>query len=270
MSNSIEFFVADICSNLSLENNQLKNDISLNFFNPISLDLTPLDIGDVYLSIISALFGFSMLLLLLTLKNSSLPSWGIRKIVHLIGGVYVAIIVFCFQSMLGILMAICLFILIFLILIIFSRFKILKQFFMLNCRNGENRFTFLINTTITLLVLFSLVIIFHDFPVCFTAGALTISLADTAGEVFGRKLPIIKYKVFNEKSIFGSISVMIFSILSLIISALVYGYTLDINWLWKLIIGGIACSVIEAVSWKWTDNLFLPITSSLFMFWLII
>jgi len=37
-------------------------------------------------------------------------------------------------------------------------------------------------------------IIFHDYPVCYTAGALAISLADTAGEVFGRKIPIIKYK----------------------------------------------------------------------------
>ncbi|MHA1124451.1 MAG: hypothetical protein ACTSO7_01675 [Candidatus Heimdallarchaeota archaeon] len=270
MTNSIEFYVADIYSNLSIEKYPLKNDIDLNFFDPIPLDFMQPDVNDIYLSIISAIFGFSMLLLLLTLKNSSLPSWGIRKIVHLIGGVYVAIIVFCFQSMLGILLAICLFVLIFLILLIFSGFKIMKQFFMLNCRNGENKFTFLINTTVTLLVLFSLVIIFHDYPVCFTAGALTISLADTAGEVFGRKLPIVKYKIFNEKSLFGSISVMIFSILSLIISALIYGYTMDINWLWKLIIGGIVCSLIEAISWKWTDNLFLPITSCLFMFWLVV
>ncbi|MHA1353897.1 MAG: hypothetical protein ACTSR1_01830 [Candidatus Heimdallarchaeota archaeon] len=270
MSNSIEFYLVDIYSNLSFENYQLKNDISLNFFEPIPLNLIPPTTSDIYLSIISALFGFTMLLLLLTLRNSSLPSWGVRKIVHMVGGVYVAIIVFCFKTMLGILVAICLFILIFLILLIFSRLKILKQFFMLNCRNGENKFTFLVNTTVTLLVLFSLMIIFHDYPVCYTAGALAISLADTAGEVFGRKIPIIKYKIFNEKSLIGSLSVMIFSILSLIIAALIYGYSMDINWLWKLLIGGIVCSIIEAVSWKWTDNLFLPITSCLFMFWLIV
>ena len=259
MSNSIKFYLADISSNLSFENYQLKNDISLNFFEPFPLNLTPPPTSDIYLSIISALFGFTMLLLLLTLRNSSLPSWGVRKIVHMIGGVYIAIIVFCFKTMLGILVAICLFILIFLILLIFSRLKILKQFFMLNCRSGENKFTFLVNTTVTLLVLFSLVIIFHDYPVCYTAG-----------EVFGRKIPIVKYKIFNEKSLIGSLSVMIFSILSLIIAALIYGYSMDINWLWKLLVGGIVCSIIEAVSWRWTDNLFLPITSCLFMFWLIV
>jgi len=78
MSNSIEFYFVDIYSNLSFENYQLKNDISLNFFEPIPLNLMPPTTSDIYLSIISALFGFTMLLLLLTLRNSSLPSWGVR------------------------------------------------------------------------------------------------------------------------------------------------------------------------------------------------
>jgi len=270
MSNLIEFYIANKCLTLSQENYQIKNDLELNFFESIPLSFKMPDTNDFYLSVISVIFGFSLLLLLLTLKNSSLPSWGIRKIVHSIGGVYIAIIVFCFHTITGILMAICLFLLIFLILLVFSRFKILKQFFVLNCRSGENNFTFLLNTIVTLLVLFSLVIVFHNYPVCFTAGALSISLADTAGEIFGRKLPLVKYKIFNEKSLFGSFSVMLFSILSIIIAAMIYGYTMDINWLWKLVIGGIICSIIEAISWKWTDNLFLPISSSLIMFWLII
>ena len=162
---------------------------------------------DFFLAIISAIAGFYFLIILLILKNSSFPIWVTRKIVHSIGGTYIAFILFYFQSILGVIVAIAFFLFILLILIFFSKFKVLKEYFILkDCRGNEKDFTFLLNTSATLITLLVLLIIFRDNLSVFVAGTLIISWADTSGEVFGKRFPIGKFKIFNQKTASGSSS----------------------------------------------------------------
>ena len=122
-----------------------------NFISILSLDLWTMSRIDFFLAIISAIAGFYFLIILLILKNSSFPIWVTRKIVHSIGGTYIAFILFYFQSILGVIVAIAFFLFIFLILIFFSKFKVLKEYFILKkCRDNEKDFTFLLNTSATL------------------------------------------------------------------------------------------------------------------------
>ncbi len=250
---------------LKIQNYTLSNFISL-----LSLDLWTMSRIDFFLAIISAIAGFYFLIILLILKNSSFPIWVTRKIVHSIGGTYIAFILFYFQSILGVIVAIAFFLFIFLILIFFSKFEIIKEYFILkDCRDDEKDFTFLLNTSATLITLLVLLIIFRDNLPVFVAGTLIISWADTSGEVFGKKFPLVEYKIFNQKTVSGTFAVFVFSLLSFVVTALIYKIPFSMSNIWIILLGGILCAFAEAVSWKWLDNIFLPVIGSLIMFWII-
>ncbi len=241
-----------------------------NFISILSLDLWTISRMDFFLAIISAIAGFYFLIVLLVLKNSNFPIWVTRKIVHSIGGTYIAFIMFYFQSILGVILAIAFFLFIFLILIFFSKFMILKEYFILkDCRDNERDFTFLLNTTATLITLLVLLIIFRDNLPAFVAGTLIISWADTSGEVFGKKFPLGKFKIFNQKTASGTIAVFIFSLLSFVVTALIYEIPFTTPSIWIILFGGILCTFAEVMSWKWLDNIFLPVIGSLVMFWIV-
>ena len=250
---------------LKTQNSPLNNFISI-----VSLDLWSLSRMDFFLAIISAIAGFYFLIILLVLKKSNFPIWVTRKIVHSIGGTYIAFILFYFQSLLGVILAIGFFLFIFLILIFFSKFEILKEYFILkDCRDNEKDFTFLLNTSATLITLFVLLIIFRDNLPVFVAGTLIISWADTSGEVFGKRFPIGKFKIFNQKTASGTFAVFIFSLLSFVVTSLIYKIPFSMSSIWIILFGGILCAFAEAVSWKWLDNILLPVTGSLIMFWIV-
>lgn len=241
-----------------------------NFISILSLDLWSLSRMDFFLTIISAIAGFYFLIILLILKNSNFPIWVTRKIIHSIGGTYIAFIIFYFQSIFGVILAIAFFLFIFLILIFFSKFEIIKEYFILkDCRDNEKDFTFILNTSVTLITLLVLLIIFRDNLPVFVAGALIISWADTSGEVFGKKFPLGKYQIFNQKTASGTFAVFIFSLLSFVVTALIYKIPFSISSIWIILFGGILCAIAEAVSWKWLDNIFLPVIGSIIMFWIV-
>ena len=203
----IQYYVANcVTRDVSLRN------LSSNF--AISLDFSLPDIHDFSLSMISIILGFSLLILLLILKNSPFPIWVTRKSVHFLGGTFIAFMAPLFHSFLSIIISISAFLLIFLVLIFSSKFEIMKEYFVLrDCRENERRFAFLINSTLTLLSMFSIFIIFNDYPGIFTASVLVVSWADTFGEVIGRSFPFVEYKIVNKKTISGSITIFIFCLI---------------------------------------------------------
>jgi dolichol kinase len=168
----------------------------------------------------------------------------------------------------GVLLAIVTFAIVFCLLILFSRFKLITDYFILNCRKKENKYSFLVNTIATLLILFILFLLFHNKPAIFVAGGLVISWADAAGEIIGRKIPSKRYKLFSEKSVAGSIAVFLFSCISFLFSGFYFAFSPSFDWIWKILLGGLFCSCLEAFSWKWLDNLFLPPIACLIMLWI--
>ena len=235
-----------------------------------SLPFSELVLDDVFLSIISCTFGFYLLIVLLILKQTKFPIWVIRKIGHCLGGTFVAFIVFQYNSLSGIFLTIGLFLILFTIFVVFSKGKLLTEYFMFNFRENEKDHTFLINTITTLLVLFGLLLIFYNYPAAFVAGTLIISWGDTFGEVIGKTLPIVKYRVFCEKSISGSLGVFVFSFFSFLTSIIIFDIPLSNGWFWISILGSLTCAVIESISWKWFDNIVLPPVGSVFMLWIIL
>ncbi|MHA1211569.1 MAG: hypothetical protein ACTSSH_03820 [Candidatus Heimdallarchaeota archaeon] len=223
---------------------------------------------DLYLAILSGIFGFYLLITLLIMKNSSFPIWVTRKTIHFLGGTFIAFMVNFFPSFWGILLSVSIFVIIFAILVLSSKFELLQEYFILkNCRENERDFTFVFNTSSTLITLFILYFAFSNQPSIFMAGALIISWADTAGEVVGKNVPFVKYKIFNQKTLSGSLAVFLMSLISFVVSVQFMNIPLVSSWFWKILIGSLICTVAEASSWKWLDNIFLPILGSLTMLW---
>ncbi|NHJ47691.1 MAG: hypothetical protein FK733_07885 [Asgard group archaeon] len=242
--------------------------MSFEISNPTFYNFTELPTFDLFLAIISAIVGFYLLILLLFLGKSPFHSWITRKTIHFIGGTYIAFIVNFFQTLFGIILAIVIFLIIFIILILTSKFKILNDYLILNeCRENEKNYEFLINTVTTLIVLFILLLVFSNYPAVFTAGTLIVSWADTSGEIIGRKLPILRYKIFNEKTLSGSLAVLVTSFISFVVVIQLYHLSIHNMWLLIISIGSLICTLIEAFSWRWFDNLLLSIAGSAIILW---
>ncbi len=240
--------------------------MTYNFSLPFN-ELVP---EDIFLAVISAAFGFYLLIILLILKQTKFPAWVIRKVGHIFGGTYIAFIAFQFNSLTGILFTVCLFLVLLVVFIIFSKGKLLTEYFIFNFRENENDYTFMINTITTMLVLFGLLLVFYNYPAAFVTSALVISWGDTFGEVIGKTLPFVKYRIFCEKSISGTLGVFVFSFISFLTSAIIFEIPLSNGWLWISMLGSLTCAVIESISWKWFDNIVLPPIGGVFMLWIIL
>jgi len=228
---------------------------------------------DFFLALISAAFGFLLLLILLILKETSFHIWVIRKTIHFLGGTFIAFIVLLFKHYLGVLIAVGFFLVSFIILVLFSRVQLLKEYIILrNCRDNEGNYSFLLNTIATLLTLFAIYLVSYflfNEVLIFTLGALIISWADTAGEVLGRTIPTLHFKIFSRKSLIGSVGVLLASVLSFVVIILIMGIPIDNSLLTKIFASGVICMLIEILCWKWFDNILLPITGSILMLWII-
>ena len=114
-------------------------------------------------------------------------------------------------------------------------------------------------------------LLFFSRPEIFVAAVLAVAWGDAAGEIIGRPFggKIIKPK-YRNKSLEGSIAVLIFTILSLITSLLAYSPdTIILSILPQIFIVAVCATIAEALSIGWTDNFFIPMVTAVAMWWFI-
>ncbi len=99
---------------------------------------------------------------------------------------------------------------------------------------------------------------------------LSGAFGDGAGEIIGRRLGKIKYKIFVEKSLEGSIAVFVGVVLSIVISFAIYDM-MTISNIWKIFVASIIGTGFEALNYAGLDNATLPLSVavSLYLFMLI-
>ncbi|MBD3192069.1 MAG: hypothetical protein GF308_15590 [Candidatus Heimdallarchaeota archaeon] len=186
--------------------------------------------------------------------------------VHILGGTYIAFVALLFETIRGILLALGAFLVVFLLLSFFSRSKLFTLLRQLNCRKEEDNHSVLINVLLTLIILSTIFFVFYNYPASFAVACLSIAWGDAAGEFIGKFFPFGKYRIFNQKSFSGSVAVFLFNCLAFLIAPLYCGYSIECSWAWKIMVGALICTLSEAFSWKWLDNLYIPIVASLLMF----
>ena len=87
----------------------------------------------------------------------------------------------------------------------------------------------------------------------------TLAFGDGVADLFGRKINRLKYSIFAEKSIPGSLSMFVFSVISCFLFFIAFGYNFTLI-LWPSLIAIVAGTIAEALSPSEVDNISIPVT----------
>ena len=112
--------------------------------------------------------------------------------------------------------------------------------------------------------------LFFDNMVIIAIGILAMSYGDGFASVIGSRFGKSKYNLFgDEKSYIGSLSMFIFTLLMFIIAILYYGIELSNYVFLVLVFISLIGSIIEGITPRGLDNLFVPFIV-VFLYWYLI
>ncbi len=112
--------------------------------------------------------------------------------------------------------------------------------------------------------------LFFDNMVVIAIGILAMSYGDGFASVIGSKYGLKKYNLFgDEKSYVGSFSMFIFTYFMMLVAILFYGIEFSYTILLFLGLIALIAAVIEGVTPKGLDNLFVPFVVA-FLYWFFI
>ena len=105
---------------------------------------------------------------------------------------------------------------------------------------------------------------FFDSKIVIAIGILAMSYGDGFASVLGSKFGKKRFKMFkDEKSIIGSLSMFVFTLILIIIAMLFYTIQVTTIAISYLIAVSIVATVVEAITPKGLDNLSVPLITSL-------
>ena len=112
--------------------------------------------------------------------------------------------------------------------------------------------------------------LFFDNMVVIAIGILAMSYGDGFASVIGSKYGLKKYNLFgDEKSYVGSFSMFIFTYFMMLVAILFYGIEFSYTILLFLGLIALIAAIIEGVTPKGLDNLFVPFVVA-FLYWFFI
>ena len=162
-----------------------------------------LDLGRTIILLIipMVLLGFAFVL-----RSREIENWIIRKYVHSVGLVVAGLYGAFMDELLEILVLVVILIVLVLLLSL-PPIYFIQQLTSMAVREGESQRTVTINGFSTSFGVILLIIIFFDEKWIFLASVYCVAIGDGLGEFIGKPFGKHKYKVFNEKSIEGSLGV---------------------------------------------------------------
>ncbi|MFX0211246.1 MAG: diacylglycerol/polyprenol kinase family protein [Candidatus Hodarchaeota archaeon] len=99
----------------------------------------------------------------------------------------------------------------------------------------------------------------HSSPVSIVVVS-TLAFGDGSADIVGRKLDRMKFKIFAEKSVPGSLTMLISSLISCCLFLVIFGYSLD-SLLLLSVIAILAGTGAEALSPSEVDNISVPLVT---------
>jgi len=215
---------------------------------------------------ISIIIIFATLSTVFLLKLIGLERWQIRKIGHMVINTVAAFFPLLFENFIDLIITLSIAIGFLLLLSAIPKIRILQRIFMMCSRKESFPWELFINAVVMGIAMLLILWFFRDNLFVFTAAYLTVSLGDGLGEMIGRPYGRIKYKIFNEKSLEGSVAVFVGTLVGLII-AIAIGHMLgEVGVLWKIIVIALMATIVEAFSVWFLDNITLPATVAIAMY----
>ncbi|MCK5304764.1 MAG: hypothetical protein KAJ72_05905 [Candidatus Heimdallarchaeota archaeon] len=204
------------------------------------------------------------------LKRLKFPEWLTRKSGHTSLSVTLALLPIWMTNLFDFVVTFFTLLAIVIITSFIPQIKMITRVYEGNLREEEKSLFFTISTVLSIVTLWTVMFVFHDSKYIIMAAFLALAIGDGAGEMIGKPLGKIKYKIFVEKSLEGSIAVFVGIALSIVISFAVYDL-MTISNLWKIIVVAIIGTGAEALTYAGLDNITVPISVavSLYLFMLI-
>ncbi|MHA1303129.1 MAG: diacylglycerol/polyprenol kinase family protein [Candidatus Heimdallarchaeaceae archaeon] len=193
------------------------------------------------------------------------PPWITRKTTHIVLHACLAFIPYFLQNLFDLFVALGILAIIVLLITAIPKSRFLVKVIQNSTRKEESVRDSVLNIIFTTIALLILVVLFQDMLYIYTAAVLSLSLADGLAELIGRPFGRVKFKIFTEKSLEGSIAVFIGIIICILLSFATYSMLNLIIW-WKLIITALIGTLIEALNYKYYDNITLPLSIALSIF----
>lgn len=196
----------------------------------------------------SLAYGFLCLLIAVVAYNFGIPKQYTRKIVHILVGFEWAIL----YHTVGVGMhfvAVCL---IFTAMLAFSYRK--KLFTMMSSDSDNAPGTVYYGVAMSVMAVLS--IIFEGFVLAFGVAVFCTSLGDGLAGVLGARIKRFNFKIYKNKTLVGTLSAFVFSLISILVFSLIY--ELKITPVEALCISAFAAG-LELISGFGLDNITLPL-----------
>jgi phytol kinase len=233
---------------------------------PILGPITPIDLA-ITLLLNQAIFIILFIAIFLTKNNY--PRWIPRKLIHISISTTIGVVIPHFSNFSAVLLTLGLFITLIIIAVsVGLGFKsdILES----SRRENENHFSTFLSPFVVIAGFGILLVLSGNRPEIFAAGVLVLGWGDGAGEIIGRLFGRTKYTIYGSvKSLEGSLGVMVFSVMAIWISYLMYNPHLLLNTFLLSAFGiALVISIVEGFSRGWVDNILLPLLTGLLLIFL--
>lgn len=198
------------------------------------------------------------------LKSKNLENWIVRKYIHTTGLFVIGVVCSVLESLGEILLAIII-IASSLIILSLPPMQILQKITNMGTRDGESQLLLLMNGFVTSGVAVILLIVFFDHKWIFFGSLLSVAFGDGLGEFIGKPFGRHKYKLFSQKSVEGSLGVLIGCIFGGILATItLYQFNFEIFMI--VLFASIVATIIEGLSALFIDNILMPFSYG-FILW---
>lgn len=233
------------------------------------LELNLLSFNDVMVSLAVNILSWTTLYISYKLRRNRSSAWMPRKLTHIVLGTIIAFSLPVFSSALSTLFALSIFLIFLTIGMVIDR-DFAKKLLKIGTREKERLIDTLFASITAVIAAGIVYFLFYNKPQIYIASVLSLAWGDGSGELIGRPFGRHKIKfLWISKSLEGSLSVLIMSVIGMIIAYLINGYEISIYMLSKFFLIGFFVSIVELLSYKWIDNLIIPTITATTLFILI-
>lgn len=191
------------------------------------------------------------------LNHINASSWFMRKYMHTAGLTIAAFYGGLIQDIDEIIIILISLIIILILLTIPKKIRLYYRFIDLGKRDEENQIEVFLNLTITTAVAVILLLLFINSRQIFMAGIFSVAFGDALGEFIGRPYGKHKYKIFRPKSVEGSFGVFFGTFVGCVVAFTIFNL-FNFNLVLIFIIVSVISMIVEALSFKFIDNIILP------------
>ncbi|RMG26939.1 MAG: hypothetical protein D6732_20680 [Methanobacteriota archaeon] len=229
-------------------------------------------LGEIVIYFLMGVFSYSIFGLAAFLAKKGAPHWIPRKTVHTLGMTIIAIYSVIVQDT-GAILFIGGVVVTIALGLNMTRLNFIEWMAKATARENEHWTETVGNLVITTLTLFSLY--FYNkfnsplFPSIYLTAILSLAWGDGLAELVGRKFGRIKYRILGDKTLEGSLTVFLVTFILGFFSFWAFN-EITSHVLLALLLASMVASLVEAVAIRVFDNLLIPLSVQLTLWYLLI